>query len=281
VEDFLNPPAPAPTPTPSPPPAVINKAVIPGVTAPVTGATPVTTITPTDQYTGTVAWAPADDPFAGGTTYTATITLTPKAGFTLTGVAENFFTIAGTSPPATNAVNSGVVTAVFPKTDPLIVGDSYGGGIVAYILLDTVDPGYDENKQHGLIAAAADQSYSYGIQWYNGSYVETGATDTALGTGFANTYKIIAEQGATITDYAAGLARAYNGGGYIDWFLPSKEELNKLYLNKVAIGGFADLVYWSSSEYDATIACVQYFLNGGQGTHLKFDTDRVRAVRAF
>ena len=97
-------------------PTVINIAPIPGVTAPVTGATPVTTITPTAQYTGTVTWSPASNPFTGPVVYTATITLTAKPGFTLTGVTANFFTVVGTSAPATNLANSGVVTAVFPAT---------------------------------------------------------------------------------------------------------------------------------------------------------------------
>jgi len=94
--------------------AVINIAAIPGVTAPVTGATPVTTITETAQYTGTVTWVPVHNPFQAATAYTATITLTAKTGFTLTGVAADFFTVA--SATATNAANLGVVTAVFPET---------------------------------------------------------------------------------------------------------------------------------------------------------------------
>jgi hypothetical protein len=57
-------------------------------------------------------------------------------------------------------------------------------------------------------------------------------------------------QGGTATSYAAGLARAYSGGGYNDWYLPSKDELNKLYLNQVTIGGFADATYWSSTGDD-------------------------------
>jgi len=97
--------------------AVINIATIPGVTAPVVGATPVSAITASDQYTGTVTWSPAVvSTFAASTTYTATITLTAKTGYTLTGVAANFFTVAGTSTAATNAANSGVITAVFPET---------------------------------------------------------------------------------------------------------------------------------------------------------------------
>jgi uncharacterized repeat protein (TIGR02543 family) len=178
--------------------AVINIAAIPGVTAPVTGANPVDTITATAQYTGTIIWAPTDDPFLGEKIYTATITLTAKTGFTLTGVAENFFTVAGATAD-TNPADSGIVTAVFPAT-ALAVGDSYGGGIVAYILQPGESNGvynYDENVQHGLIAATDDQSE--GIQWYNGSYTTTGAIGTALGTGSGNTTTIIGSQGATAT----------------------------------------------------------------------------------
>ncbi|WP_236995053.1 S-layer homology domain-containing protein [Heliomicrobium modesticaldum] len=98
------------------PPAAIDIAAIPGVTAPARGATPVTAITETAQYTGTVSWSPADNPFRGGTVYTATITLTPKTGYTLTGVAANFFTVAGAT-SVSNAAGSGVVTAVFPATE--------------------------------------------------------------------------------------------------------------------------------------------------------------------
>ncbi|MCE5253655.1 MAG: IPT/TIG domain-containing protein [Actinomycetia bacterium] len=96
------------------PAAVVNIAAISGVTVPVTGATPVTTIAETAQYTGTVSWAPAHNPFRGPVVYTATITLTAKSGYTLQGVPANFFTVAGAS--ATNLANSGVVTATFPVT---------------------------------------------------------------------------------------------------------------------------------------------------------------------
>jgi len=88
-------------------------AAIPGVIAPVFGAIPVTTITETAQYTGTVTWSDSPTTFAASTVYTATITLTAKAGYTLTGVAANFFTVAGATSDS-NPVNSGVVTAVFP-----------------------------------------------------------------------------------------------------------------------------------------------------------------------
>jgi formylglycine-generating enzyme required for sulfatase activity len=103
-----------PNPVTPPTDTVINIVAIPGVTAPVLGATPVTAITETAHYTGTITWNTTPTTFAATTVYTATITLTAKAGFTLTGVAANSFTVAGAT--ATNAVNSGVVTAVFPAT---------------------------------------------------------------------------------------------------------------------------------------------------------------------
>jgi hypothetical protein len=128
VEDFLSPPAPSPAPAPAPTP--IDIAAILGVTAPVTGATPVTTITATAQYEGTVTWAPVDNPFAGETVYTATITLTAKTGFTLAGVAADFFTVAGAT-TVTNAADSGVVTAVFPETAAAVIDIAAIPGVTA------------------------------------------------------------------------------------------------------------------------------------------------------
>src|SRR5450756_2456833 len=91
-----------------------------GVTVPRTGDFPVTTITPTTQYTGIVAWTPAlpvGEKFKNATEYTATITVAPIGGYTLTGVAANFFTVAGASVAVPNDINAGIViTGEFPMT---------------------------------------------------------------------------------------------------------------------------------------------------------------------
>ncbi len=95
----------------------VTNAAIQGLTAPITDAAAVTTITSTDEYTGTVAWnpIPENNQFAVCTAYTATITITPKTGYTLTGLSANFFSAAGAT-SVSNAANSGTVTVVFPAT---------------------------------------------------------------------------------------------------------------------------------------------------------------------
>lgn len=102
--------------TGSAPPAVVNIKAISGVTAPVKDAVPVTSITETAQYTGTISWSGSPAKFAASTVYTATITLTAKTGYTFNGISANYFTVSGTT-TATNNADSGVITAVFPKTN--------------------------------------------------------------------------------------------------------------------------------------------------------------------
>ena len=95
---------------------------IAGVTAPVKDAAPKATVTETDEYTGVIVWTVTDTGvvhtgnFAAATAYTATITLTPKRGKTLSGVDANFFTVAGGLAAATNEANSGVVVVDFAAT---------------------------------------------------------------------------------------------------------------------------------------------------------------------
>ncbi|MDR0771095.1 MAG: hypothetical protein LBE75_07835, partial [Burkholderiales bacterium] len=64
---------------------LVTAAAIAGIASPVALAVPNPAITATTQYTGTVAWSPADAAFAYSTVYTATITLTAEAGYTFSG----------------------------------------------------------------------------------------------------------------------------------------------------------------------------------------------------
>jgi hypothetical protein len=170
-----------------------------------------------------------------------------------------------------------ILVNAFGAAEDLKIGQPYQGGIIAYIFV-AGDPGYIAGETHGLIVAPADQGAT--VPWYNGAYVVTGAKGTSLGAGKANTEAIVAKQGPG--NYAAKLCADLEIGGYDDWFLPSKDELDKIYDNKRAIGGLAEQRYWSSSEADVNNAWPQNFANGYQ-YHLydKYYEIRVRAVRAF
>ena len=189
---------------------------------------------------------------------------------------------------------------------PLQVGDEYGGGKIFYIFGPS-DNGYIKGQTHGLIAALEDQTTDAGVKWFPEKFY--GATGTYIGLGLPNTLGIIASAVITgttnMSSFAAGLANSYRGGGYMDWYLPSIDELKKMYENRDAIGGFATSgipSYWSSTQKGGisftnftsfangvTSARLQFFNTGGSpvqqaGTITDTGIDnprRVRAIRIF
>jgi hypothetical protein len=154
-----------------------------------------------------------------------------------------------------------------------LVGDlGPAGGIVFY------DSGEDSDDRYFLEAAPADQSA--GIQWSNGNSSDI-KTGTAVGSGKSNTDSIIAAQGSG--NYAATLCKNLSIGGFSDWFLPSKDELNLMYTNlkKAGLGGFGGSWLWSSSQGSKYNAWYQVFSNGDQYNGYKIVDNSVRACRAF
>jgi hypothetical protein len=171
-----------------------------------------------------------------------------------------------------------------PNSKRLKIGDAYAGGIIFYFS--------DKARKHGLVCASTDQAQ---LPWdltlfdpqnanmYNPYFV--GATNTAIGTGFLNTSAIISALGQG--NYAAYMCRNYTGGGYSDWSLPSKDELNLMYQN-LKVSGLALFsasnlsYYWSSSEIDYRAVWSQRFDDGTQVDFAwKNNAMNIRPIRAF
>jgi hypothetical protein len=170
------------------------------------------------------------------------------------------------------------------------VGQSSGGGTIACL----------NGGLNNLIAATADNST--GIEW-GGFGTAIGSGAQSVTDGAANTAAIVAGLGNNGgTPYAAQLCTDYEVDSqgntpcqagntcYNDWFLPAGNnvtatgQLNCLFANRAAIGGFAAGFYWSSTEFSGdpvSGAWMQDFNDGGQFTGSKSFVHRVRCVRGF
>jgi hypothetical protein len=181
-----------------------------------------------------------------------------------------------------NVTGAGTIASpyVVSTTSPcgLAIGQTYQGGIIFYL---------DASGCHGLISAPIDQST--GIQWWNGVYTDTYASGSGLFDGDGNCYRINRSQGNCGNCNAAGLCLNLTLGGYSDWYLPSKYELNLMYRNIGQgnalglgnVGGFANNGYWSSTECDNLNAWAQGFSSGTQYVNDKTVNRYVRSFRAF
>lgn len=151
------------------------------------------------------------------------------------------------------------------------------------------DADNDEGNADGLISSECGWRYLEMSPWrledtytFGGYGTKIGNTSEAVGTGKANTEAIVNKLGNGT--YAAKACLDYECGGYDDWFLPSKDELDLMYCNCYENGSwYADesYLYWSSSESDSYYAWLQSVYNGSQDDCRRSYDYYVRPVRAF
>lgn len=242
--------------------------------------------------------SPSSGPASGGT------------GVTLRGrgfAGATSLTFGGTAATSLNVVNSITVTAVTPAhaigaVDVVITTPSGSGTRTNGFTYETTAVGQSafggkiaclNGGLNNLIAATAD----HGVlkPWGTVGFI-TGATSTV--DGARNTVNIVNAMGSG-TGYAAGVCSNYEvdslgntpcesgNACYNDWFLPagnnsvSTGQLNCLYQNKTAIGGFFSGLYWSSTERNQFSSWTQQFVTGSQSAFPKDTSYSIRCVRAF
>lgn len=199
----------------------------------------------------------------------------------------------------------------FVEPAPTVIGQVFGGGFYAGDISTTADG----VATHYLVVGPLATAESSGIQWKNAS-TETPGADSDI-DGPQNTADMVSDGNSTVFP-AAHFCNDLSLGGFNDWYMPAKNELEVCYFNlkptttsnntssginpnavparasnytsgnpaqtSVAAfqsGGaeaFGDF-YWSSTELSAISASLQAFDNGNQLTFNKASTFRVRAVR--
>ena len=165
------------------------------------------------------------------------------------------------------------------KTIKARIGQELKGGVIAY-LLQPGNFGYQANVQHGLIVSPETRNSL--SKWESRPLSKpVCGTRYELGTGAENTQIIITNHGLS-GYYAAKICYDYKSDGYTDWFLPSKDELYKIYLNRAAIGIFVRGFYWSSTEDGQNVFILNFGNGVGQfGKAKKSARHWVRPVRYF
>ena len=181
------------------------------------------------------------------------------------------FLLSGTAAAASGGSLSGQAPAPVSTSTTYNLGDrGPAGGIVFY------DKGNDSGGWRYLEAAPADLTK---IQWQSSSTDVSGTKDT-IGSGKENTQMTI-----RYNVRPAMLCQQYSLGGYQDWFLPSKAELDLMYMNLKVIrdmGNFSSDWYWSSTQASySTYAWAHRFSDGNQDYRDKSNSYSVRPIRQF
>jgi len=154
---------------------------------------------------------------------------------------------------------------------------------------------YLEVAPDGWSETGDDPKHIFGYYRNPEGYLEAvGTAETEIGTGSANTITLVAAMGdsayinardkITSSDYAAKFCNDYTGGGYNDWFLPSKDELDLMiaFLKTNELISNYSGFYWSSSELASSdFSWTQGTYSGNMYNYTRNNSYKVRPIRAF
>lgn len=175
---------------------------------------------------------------------------------------------------------------LYAKWRPYNIRDNGPGGGKIFYRSET---GFimTDNNQRCYYLEAADGDFVKGHWYYTGwplIDIHFGAYGTAIGTGRKNTTNILNQNsmfGRGKNAPAANACKDYRRGGKSDWFLPSKDELNQLYLNTPVVGNMITRYYWSSTSTSNNRAWRQDFSNGAQSEEKMNTVYYIYPIRAF
>lgn len=227
-------------------------------------------------------------------------------GVTLTGTGltgTTAVTFDGVAATSVNVVNATTVTAVTP---------SHAAGVVDVVISSPAGGATLVNGFTYVATAVGQSAFGGTIGCINGGlanlisstadnsgFVADGSFGTVTNAqsntdGATNTATIVGTIGGggygakVCSDYeidSQGNTPCQAGNScYNDWFLPAKDQLNCLYVNNVAIGGFIATNYLNSTESAGSPAAnswQQLFTDGTQIESDKRVNGRVRCTRAF
>ena len=159
-----------------------------------------------------------------------------------------------------------------------LYGNFYEGGLIFYLDINDVHPSFE-----GLVASQNDQSTA---ALWGCSVLIVGADGVAIGTGNQNTINI--DNQCMDSGIPADICINLTLNNFSDWWLPSEDELNEMYLNigqgasapNTNVGGFADKRYFSSTYVDGFGGRMIDFTDGSKTLDEGPDV-HVRAARAF
>ena len=221
----------------------------------------------------------------GTTTATASSGVATFSNLGVSGTVGTSYTVTYTAVGLTVATVSITVTAY------AIGSIGPGGGKIFYISEAGFNCGSGftstGSPTGGLCRYLEAAASTTSPAWADATYAWSGNTNTSvttsitIGSGYKNTLAMIGQSGAG-TEGAGNVAQAFRGGGLSDWYLPSADEAGQLYNNRVAVGGWVNAYYWSSSQSSADKAFNQFNGIGAPFEAAKSSTILyVRPVRAF